>query len=356
MATVQLRYVHEFVDNRGKRRRYFRRWGTKTPLPGEPGTVEFAKAYERALARPQSDFGAKVASGSFDALAVAYYRSPRYLALTETSRREVKAHIERVRTGHGEKPVVRIERRHILNLIAARVEAGHPAAANRLLKVLRMLMRFAVELGMRRDDPTAGIKRVPIKSDGYHTWTEDEIGQFEKRWPNGSRERLALYLMLFTALRRGDATRLKWTDVVGGVVMVTQGKTGGRLALPVHPRLADELAVASRNGHTILATTYGKPFSVNGFYNWFADAAKEAGLPKGCSPHGLRKAACRRLAEAGATASEIMAVSGHKTLAEAERYCRAAGQKHLAERAFAALASAGLASVSDASQGVAIGD
>jgi integrase len=308
------------------------------------------------LARPHADFCTKAVAGSFDALAVAYYRSPRYLALTDNSRREVKAHIERVRTEHGDKPVARIERRHILNLIAARIEAGHPAAANRLLMVLRMLMRFAIELEMRRDDPTAGIKRVKIKGDGYHTWTEDEIAQFEKRWPNGSRERLALYLMLFTALRRGDATRLKWTDVVGGVVVVTQGKTGGRLALPVHPALAAELAVASRNAETILATQWGKPFSVNGFYNWFADAAKDAGLPKGCSPHGLRKAACRRLAEAGASASEIMAVSGHKTLAEAERYCRAAGQKHLAERAFAALASAGLASVSDASQMAATGN
>ena len=44
-----------------------------------------------------------------------------------------------------------------------------------------------------------------------------------------------------------------------------------------------------------------------------------AGLPIDCQPHGLRKAAGRRLAEAGCTAHEIMSVLGHKTLSEAER-------------------------------------
>jgi hypothetical protein len=49
--------------------------------------------------------------------------------------------------------------------------------------------------------------------------------------------------------------------------------------------------------------------------------------------HGLRKAAARRLAEAGCSASEIAAITGHKTLAEVERYTRAADQERLARRA-----------------------
>src|SRR5262249_41315706 len=52
-----------------------------------------------------------------------------------------------------------------------------------------------------------------------------------------------------------------------------------------------------------------------------------------CKAHGLRKAAARRLAEAGCSASEIMAITGHKTLAEVERYTRAAEQERLARRA-----------------------
>ena len=60
-----------------------------------------------------------------------------------------------------------------------------------------------------------------------------------------------------------------------------------------------------------------------------------AGLPKRCKPHGLRKAACRRLAEAGCSANEIMAISGHATLKELIRYTAAADQARLARNALA---------------------
>jgi len=62
-------------------------------------------------------------------------------------------------------------------------------------------------------------------------------------------------------------------------------------------------------------------------------AAFVAGLPDTCVPHGLRKGACRVMAESDCTAHEIMAVSGHTTLREVERYTKAANRKHLAARA-----------------------
>jgi integrase len=62
---------------------------------------------------------------------------------------------------------------------------------------------------------------------------------------------------------------------------------------------------------------------------------RRGGLPKHCTAHGLRKAACRRLAEAGCSTHEIMAISGHVTLAEVERYTKAANQARLAKRAMA---------------------
>jgi integrase len=66
-------------------------------------------------------------------------------------------------------------------------------------------------------------------------------------------------------------------------------------------------------------------------------AIKAVGLPLDCQPHGLRKAAGRRLAEAGCSAREIMSVLGHRTLDEAERYTRDADQKRLNEAAITKL-------------------
>jgi integrase len=65
------------------------------------------------------------------------------------------------------------------------------------------------------------------------------------------------------------------------------------------------------------------------FRSW-CDAA---GLPQHCVFHGLRKSACTRLADAGCTAHEIAAISGHKTLKEVERYTKGADQARLARAA-----------------------
>jgi integrase/recombinase XerD len=51
----------------------------------------------------------------------------------------------------------------------------------------------------------------------------------------------------------------------------------------------------------------------------------------------LRKATAAALAEAGATAHEIAAVTGHTSLEEIERYTRAARKKKLADSAIAKL-------------------
>lgn len=77
----------------------------------------------------------------------------------------------------------------------------------------------------------------------------------------------------------------------------------------------------------LLTSQLGKLFTAKGFGNWISDAARKAGLPLGCAAHGLRKAAARRLAEAGCTAHQIAAITGHRSLKEVERYTRAADQR-----------------------------
>jgi integrase/recombinase XerD len=74
--------------------------------------------------------------------------------------------------------------------------------------------------------------------------------------------------------------------------------------------------MAAPSGHlTFLVTANGKPFTSGDFGWWFRQRCNEAGL-KHCSAHGLRKATASQLAERGATTHEIMAVTGHQTLAD----------------------------------------
>jgi integrase len=83
---------------------------------------------------------------------------------------------------------------------------------------------------------------------------------------------------------------------------------------------------------TFLVTERGAPFTGPGFGNWFRDRCDEAELPQ-CSAHGLRKLTATRLAEAGCSEREIMAITGHKSVTEVSRYTKAAQQSRLAEQA-----------------------
>jgi integrase len=90
---------------------------------------------------------------------------------------------------------------------------------------------------------------------------------------------------------------------------------------------------------TYLVTSFGKPFTANGFGNKMREWCDEAGLPE-CTSHGLRKLCLIRLAEAGCTVNQIAAISGHKDLREIQLYVEAADRKRLARDGIARLCQA----------------
>lgn len=328
------RYVHGFIDRHGKARFYFRRAGfKKTPLPGLPYSPEFMSAYELALAaQPVPPGGSRVKPGTMRALAVSYFSSPAFRTLRPSSQYSYRNIIERLCVEHGDKRAALMQRDHVVRLLAAR--AATPRTANALRQTLRALMRHAVEIGMRADDPTRDVRAVPVKSDGYHSWTEAEIAQFERHHPVGSRARLAFALLLYSGQRRSDVVRMGRQHISDGALFVRQQKTGREVWIPIHAALIAIIAEAPTSNLTFLVTDQGKPYSAAGFGNWFRDQCRAAGL-HGCSAHGLRKAAARRLAEAGCTAHEISAVTGHASLREVARYTEAADRRKLAVAAIA---------------------
>jgi integrase len=89
------------------------------------------------------------------------------------------------------------------------------------------------------------------------------------------------------------------------VLTVKQQKTGVPLEIPVHPELRAALDATPSEHLTFLVTTTGKPYGPNHFSESFREWCDAAGLPKACSAHGLRKAKCRRLAEAGASDNRV---------------------------------------------------
>lgn len=103
-----------------------------------------------------------------------------------------------------------------------------------------------------------------------------------------------------------------------------------RLELPIVPNLQSVNDASPCGDLTFLVTDFGKPFTSNGFGNKMRQWCDEAGLPQ-CSAHGFRKAAASGLAELGCTDAEIMAITGHTTRKEVDRYTKGARQRTLAE-------------------------
>jgi integrase len=291
---------------------------------------QYAAALE-CLQDEARDIGAgRTIPGSVNGLVVSYYRTD-FRRLKPGTQRLWRGIIERFRAEHGSKPVARLERAHVKDIIGAK--AATPHAANNLLKVLRVLLNHAIDLGMIGSNPAIGVKPYRSQGDGFHTWTEDEIARFEARHPIGSKARLAFALLLYTAQRRSDVIRFGWQHVQGDTIAVRQEKTGTPLLIPIHPELAKALAAAPKTDMTFLIGERGKPFTADGFGAWLRARCNEAGLPRHCSAHGLRKAAATRLANAGCSTDQIKAITGHKALAEVARYTKAADQRRLALQA-----------------------
>jgi integrase len=222
-------------------------------------------------------------------------------------------------------------------------EITSPSARRSWLKAIRHLLRHAVPT-MIRKNPAEGIAPVKLpKTKGHHSWTDDQIATYRKHWKLGTQQRLVLEFALETVSRRGEVVRLGpqhgYRDADGSRRIRIERTHGSEdVDIPVSYALAAAIdampkpqPVGGLLPLTYLYTEYGKPRSKKGLGNDFAAWANHAGLPDCCRLHGLKKGGMRRRAEGGNTTHELMAFSGHKTLAEVQRYTEAANKKRLAD-------------------------
>lgn len=348
MTTFKIKYVKRMRDRHGHWRHYYNRAGyPKTPLPGLPGSKEFMAAYKMAGGEEQTlrPGAGRVAAGTLAALLAEYYASATFHELLPQTRRNYRFMLERFRNIRipdtsltcGDCQVKAFRRVHIDKILDGLKET--PGTARNMLRRVRGLFAFAVKREYRDDNPVTGIDTPAPKSrDGFTPWSDADIAVFMAHWPEGSKPRLAMTILLRTAVRRSDAVILGRQHMVatdmGNELHFRSKKGNVWMEVPVDRELQAELDRLPSNQMQFLQTDYGKPFSEAGFTKWFRERAEIAGI-YGRTPHGLRKAAARHMAESGSTPHEIGAVDGHQTLSEVERYTRSANRRTLAWAAVA---------------------
>lgn len=328
MTSLRLKYIHRFRDRHGKIRHYFRKPGLKrVPLPGMPGSSEFMEAYQAALHGAPIERPSRAKPGTIAAAVEGYFVSLEFVSLgSDLTKRTYRRALEKIAREYGDRPIRLLAQHHIKDIMAKKIDT--PAGANGFLRYIRMICAYALGRGWITINPAVGIRPIEYDTEGFHTWTEAEIEAFEGFWKIGTTQRLAFDLLLHTGQRSADVRQMKRDAIseaavsvvaqFAGDVDVKQQKTKAKLNIPITPELQASLDAAGARSGVILLTTAGNPFSEKGFSNYISKAARKAGLV-GCSAHGLRKSAATRLAEAGCTEAEIMAITGHKTSAEVTR-------------------------------------
>lgn len=231
----------------------------------------------------------------------------------------------------GDLPYALMERRHITEV---RDEIRQTIGArNNVVKSLSAMFAWAVENDLAKTNPCAGIKRQKA-GNGFHTWTIEEVRQFEARHPLGTKARLALHIALFTGFRRSDLIVVGRQHLQNGWIVLRPQKTANSsnvlVEIPLLDCLAQTIEHSPTGGLTWLVNDYGRPFTEDGFGNRFRKWCDDAGLPH-CTVHGLRKAGATIAAENGATDDQLMAIFGWTTKQQTTLYTSKANRRRLAE-------------------------
>lgn len=327
--------------------------GPRLRLP-EFGSPEFEGAYRAALlgkayAAPTRNVEAR--QGTLRWLITEYKKSLHFRGLDPITQRRRDSFFRQMAIKSGNTMIVDIGEKSIIDAREKRT-GGKGHAANNFLKAVKPMFAYAKSRGWIDVDPARQVDFVkPIKGSRL-AWTVEDVVKFEKRWPLGTMPNLAMRIMLFAGFRRGDAAIFGDQHIRDGHVHFRPSKTSKTseviVTFPVLPPLQaaiDATAAVREDARTktpsmasmaFLLTEYGKPFaSAASFGNWFEERCIDAKVPG--RAHGLRKLGPALAAEAGASASELMAMWGWTTLAQATLYTRSADRQKMGATAAAKL-------------------
>ena len=322
MVEARLKWVKK-VHKRGGRKGdrtlyYWRRPGTPLRrLPDDPNDPQFIRQVIDWNA--EADAAAKEPGpvyGSFAHLVDLYKRSPDFQKLADETQKGYGYWLSMLEARYGDLPVRGITRQVVYRLRDSMVET--PYKANAVIRVLRLLLNFAVDRGLIKTNPAARPKQLKVAS-RRQVWSLDA----EKTFLEKADETMKLTYMLaaYTAQRQADILAMTWAQYDGEVIRLRQRKTGVLVEVPCHRDLRAALDGAKRRGTVILTTSTGRAWKAPHFRHAWKKAVVEAGI-EGLQFRDLRRTAMVRMAEAGATAIEIAAVSGH-TIDQTQRILEA---------------------------------
>ena len=312
---MKLKGVHK-VKTKGRYYYYYR--ATRQKLEGEFGTAEFLESYRAAEQGVKQPVKSRHPADSLGALIWNYQKAPEYTQLAKKTPQGYDRIMNRLEADYGKLPVKGLERRHVLMLRDKM--ADKPATANSYIRVVQLLLSFALDRGYITTHPALKIKKLKTGA-GHRPWDDRDILKFRETWDIGTVERMAFELAINTGLRGGDIIKLTRQNIDDGWLNLVTNKTGERLSIPIFDDLKEVLDpwLRSHDHLVLLITGKGTPFKEDWFRHTMAAAYKKAGL-ENVTTHGLRYTTAAIMIENGVDHKTIADLLGHRTLAMTHKY------------------------------------
>lgn len=318
------------VKARGKWYYYFDTGAEKDGKPilkrlPDPSSREFGGAYAALLGHRtrRASVGEMM---TVRKLAALYEKSPPFRRNSASTQKTYSTYLRVIEHEIGDAPAAKVTPQDTTAMMDKRADT--PGAANLIMAVMGAMYKW----GRSRF-------HVPPKVDPTSDVEKLEMGE-HKPWPkpvlsaalssDDARVRLATHLLYYTAQRIGDVCKIRWSDIVDGILYMTQQKTKKPMEIPLHRELLAELARTPKRALTILTTVDG--YSIGPQRIRIALKAHCAAFGLDLVPHGLRKNAVIALLEAGCSIAETASISG-QSFQMVEYYAKLRDQGKLASAA-----------------------
>ena len=199
----RIKYVSHFKDRHGKIRWRYRKGSFTVALGTDYGSELFMLKLAAGVKgqRIQSDAlgciaPTKFPRGSLSDIIDSWYRTERFEALSNSTKRGYRHSTESIRNRCGTVMARDVTSDFVKEMISEKAQS--PAAANHFRRIMCFIMDQAKQRGFVRFNVARETKRLPTSDTGYFTWTEAEIAQYYSVHPGGTLAHTAMTLMLYT--------------------------------------------------------------------------------------------------------------------------------------------------------------
>ena len=287
---------------------YYYAWRGGPRLAGEPGTPEFVRSYNQAVADHRAPDTSR-----FRGVVAAYKASPDWQNLAPATKKTMGPWLDKIGDYFGPLSIAQFDRpQKIRPIIAAwhRTFAATPRQADKGLAALSRVLSFAVApLYKIGRNPVEGMRRLYKGTDRSEIiWGDDDLEALSR--VASPELMLAVELAALTGLRMSDLIRVSWAHVGPHEIRIATQKSRGKreAIIPLYQALRDLLARIEKRATVVLTNSQMRPWTAPALDEAFRIAKNKADIDKRF--HDLRGTAATKFYVAGIDERTIAEICG----------------------------------------------